>query len=71
MAVQTYSTVKSSERAISEFRSQLDGGGLRPNLFEVQLDFPAGVDNGNLSTLVSDGNLFYAKLLHFQQQMCN
>ena len=58
MAVQKYSATKSSERAISEFRSQPDGVGLRPNLFEVQLDFPAGVDNGNLSTLVSDGKFF-------------
>ena len=27
MAVSAYSTVKSSERAISQFRSELDGGG--------------------------------------------
>jgi hypothetical protein len=58
MAVSAYSTTKSSERAISQFRSELDGGGLRPNLYEVHLDFPAGVDNGNLSTLINDGKFF-------------
>ena len=58
MAVSAYSATSSSERAISQFRSELDGGGLRPNLYEVHLDFPAGVDNGNLSTLINDGKFF-------------
>jgi hypothetical protein len=30
-------------RGISEFKSKLSGGGARPNLFEVQVDFPAGI----------------------------
>ena len=43
MAVSAYSSTNASERAISQFRSELDGGGLRPNLYEVHLDFPDGV----------------------------
>ena len=30
-------------RTISDFKSKLKGGGARPNLFEVELAFPAGV----------------------------
>ncbi len=58
MAVQAYSATKSSERAISQFRSELDGGGLRPNLFEVQLDFPDGVVEGDSKPVISDGKFF-------------
>ena len=58
MAVSAYSSTKSSERAISQFRSELDGGGLRPNLYEVHLDFPTGIDNGNLAQLKNDGKFF-------------
>lgn len=57
MAVSKYSTTPSSQRSISQFRSELDGGGLRPNLYEVQLDFPDGVAP-NLSQLVNDGRFF-------------
>ena len=57
MAVSTYSTTPSSQRSISQFRSELDGGGLRPNLYEVQLDFPDGVAP-NPSQLVNDGKFF-------------
>ena len=42
MAVSAYSSTNASERAISQFRSELDGGNLRPNLYEVHLDFPDG-----------------------------
>ena len=31
-------------RTISDFKSKLKGGGARPNLFEVELTFPSGVD---------------------------
>lgn len=30
-------------RTISQFKNKLTGGGARPNLFEVRLDFPTGV----------------------------
>ena len=57
MAVSAYSSTNASERAISQFRSELDGGGLRPNLYEVHLDFPDGVAP-NLAQLVNDGKFF-------------
>ena len=34
------------QRTISQFKSKLIGGGARPNLFEVQVNFPDGVDLG-------------------------
>ena len=34
------------QRTISQFKSQLIGGGTRPNLFEVQVNFPDGVELG-------------------------
>jgi hypothetical protein len=33
-------------RGISQFKSKLIGGGARPNLFEVNVNFPAGVSLG-------------------------
>lgn len=30
-------------RTISQFKNKLAGGGARPNLFEVRLDFPSGI----------------------------
>ena len=33
-------------RNISQFKSKLIGGGARPNLFEVNVAFPSGVDLG-------------------------
>lgn len=33
-------------RGISQFKSKLIGGGARPNLFEVDITFPAGVNLG-------------------------
>jgi hypothetical protein len=41
-----------AKKTISDFRSALKGGGARPNLFEVTLDFPTGA---KLDT--SDGDL--------------
>ena len=58
MAVSKYSSISSASRAISQFRSELDGGGLRPNLFEVQLDFPSGVVEGDAKPVISDGKFF-------------
>ena len=54
MAFIEYSATDSSKRSISDFRSQLDGGGLRPNLYEVRLDFPAGVAAAG-TDLTTDG----------------
>tara|TARA_R100000008_G_scaffold78369_1_gene59333 strand:+ start:154 stop:768 length:615 start_codon:yes stop_codon:yes gene_type:complete len=34
------------QRTISQFKSKLVGGGVRPNLFEVQVNFPDGVNLG-------------------------
>ena len=34
------------QRTISQFKSKLIGGGVRPNLFEVQVNFPDNVDLG-------------------------
>ena len=34
------------QRTISQFKSKLIGGGVRPNLFEVQVNFPDGVNMG-------------------------
>ena len=34
------------QRTISQFKSKLIGGGARPNLFEVQVNFPDGIDLG-------------------------
>ena len=59
MAVSAYSATKSSERAISQFRSELGGGGLRPNLYEVHLDFPDGVAP-NIAQAKEDG-IFFCK----------
>ena len=59
MAVSSYSSTNASERAISQFRSELDGGGLRPNLYEVHLDFPDGVAP-NLAQAKNDG-IFFCK----------
>ena len=59
MAVSAYSSTNASERSISQFRSELDGGGLRPNLYEVHLDFPDGVAP-NLSQAKEDG-IFFCK----------
>ena len=32
------------DRTIDDFKGKLVGGGARPNLFEVELNFPAGLD---------------------------
>ena len=60
MAVSSYSSTNASERAISQFRSELDGVHLRPNLYEVQLDFPDGVVESNKTKAKNDG-IFFCK----------
>ena len=34
------------KRTIDSFKSKLTGGGARPNLFEVILNFPSGITDG-------------------------
>ena len=36
-------SVPNNERSIDSFKSRLVSGGARPNLFEVEIDFPSGV----------------------------
>ena len=36
-------SIPNNERSIDSFKSRLIGGGARPNLFEVELNFPSGV----------------------------
>ena len=43
------------QRTISQFKSKLIGGGTRPNLFEVQVNFPDGVNLG----IQSDGGAMF------------
>ena len=44
--------IRFRERTIDDFKGKLVGGGVRPNLFEVNINFPAA-----LGTLVSAGGL--------------
>jgi len=43
-------------RTISQFKSNLTGGGVRPNLFEVELNFPNGTDQTLSYMSNSDSN---------------
>ena len=57
------------QRTISQFKSKLIGGGARPNLFEVQINFPDGVDLG-IKVMVVESLMerdldFYAKQHNF------
>ena len=36
-------SIPNNERSIDSFKARLIGGGARPNLFEVEMDFPSGV----------------------------
>lgn len=48
MAITAFpSSVTAKDRTITDFRSTLSGGGVRPNLYEVRLDFPDGVVPGS------------------------
>ena len=40
---------------LTNFKAQLVGGGARPNLFKVDLNFPAGVGIGNATAVVNQG----------------
>lgn len=49
-----------SSRSIDQFRSKLIGGGARPNLFEVQLSWPTGLQtDGNITTITADAGETY------------
>ena len=43
-----------SKRSIEDFKSVLQGGGVRPTMFQVELTFPAGVSSDN-NLLTQDG----------------
>lgn len=43
-----------SKRSIEDFKSVLQGGGVRPTMFQVELTFPAGVSSDN-NLLTTDG----------------
>ena len=50
-AIPNYNT-----RSIDTFRRKLSGGGARPNLFEVQLDWPSGLKNEpSVNNVLSEG----------------
>lgn len=49
-------------RGVSQFKSQLVGGGARPNLFEVDVTFPSGV---NLGVQGDGGGTFDANNFRF------
>lgn len=44
-------------RTITDFKSRLTGGGARPNLFEVSLNFPEGENNEDIPFLVKTAAL--------------
>jgi hypothetical protein len=48
-------------RTITDFKSRLFGGGARPNLFEVILNFPTGLTDVNLTGLTGDLCRFMVK----------
>ena len=54
---------KVKDRTIDRFKSKLTGGGARPNLFEVALDFPEGTtgDAGDVSKDFNDKVRFLVK----------
>jgi len=62
MAITAFPSTGADSRTITDFRSKLTGGGVRPNLFEVRLDFPTGVVDGALtkSNVVENG-IFFCK----------
>ena len=43
-----------SKRSIEDFKAVLQGGGVRPTMFQVELTFPAGVSQDN-NLLTNDG----------------
>lgn len=64
---------------VTQFRAALIGDGARPNLFQVELDFPDYVNNGNLAGLKStfmvnsaqlpESNLGTAPLFYFGREV--
>lgn len=51
-----FQTIQTSTRTIDDFKSRLNGGGARPNLFEVELYFPTLSDTTDFSTATADAN---------------
>jgi hypothetical protein len=59
MAVQPIPT---NQRDIFDFRARLDGGGVRPNLFEVELEWPGeAIPSGATDKLLADQGRFLCK----------
>jgi|TARA_R100000030_G_scaffold31777_1_gene23334 hypothetical protein len=59
MAVQPIPT---NNRGIFDFRAKLDGGGVRPNLFEVELEWPSeAIPTGVTDKLLADQGRFLCK----------
>ena len=61
------------QRTISQFKSKLIGGGTRPNLFEVQVNFPdtvnLGIQGDGDGQFDGDRFRFYVKQLNYLHQM--
>ena len=53
-------------RTISQFKSKLVGGGARPNLFEVELNFPTG--SGQALTFMSNASTPAAETAEFSNE---
>ena len=52
-----------SQRSIEDFKAVLQGGGVRPTMFEVELTFPDSVvSDSNLMT--RDGTFLILSLIH-------
>ena len=49
-----------SQRTIEDFKSKLIGGAARPNMFEVELQFPSFVEGGS-DTKMLDNSRFLVK----------
>jgi hypothetical protein len=62
MAITAFPSTLASTRTITDFRSQLAGGGVRPNLYEVHLEFPTGcVDTSLTVDVVKQSARFFCK----------
>ena len=52
----TFQTIQTKNRTIDDFKSRLNGGGARPNLFEVELYFPTLSDTTDFSDATATAN---------------
>ena len=61
MAITVFPSTGADSRTITDFRSKLTGGGVRPNLYEVRLDFPDGVVPGGGKAAAIENGIFFCK----------